>query len=556
MRKITIFVLCMLFSVSQVSISDNSYLGNNGTQIKKAEIKQPLRIHNNSRRIFISSGTQNSINVGREILARGGSAVDAALASALARIVEDMGCIVSYAGIFMLVYYDAATGEVHSLNACFKVPEGETDPLTIPTSGIPNARGVLVPGFMAGIQSAHDRFGTLSFPELFQPAINIAEQGFTLAAWHLAHIRNHWHILGVLPETRNIFLKRRYGLFRNYQVGDRFTQPELAHTLKQVAAHGADYMYAGEWGNKLIAALRTHGGNMSIQDLEEYEPVWSNPMHTTYNGYEVFALGNPSLGASMVVLSINLMECANLASFPHASLSAEALYRLILCSRIPEFFYPPYAPEILSNLVPGGDFSYAARADKLNAQLIWNMVLNREWRDIESQIRRDGWTRPAHSEDIIAVDSKGNVAVVCHTINTDLWGNSGIFIDGVSVPAAAYFQREWVNKVGPGGYLPDTTNPIMILRNGLPAIASSCIGSDLHSATVQNLYNMLHFDMGMSRSRATPKFQTLDWSTLRQKVRRGAFPSELIEAVQAMGIQFTFVEQAPSEYWIGIRFDH
>jgi len=556
MRKILTVVLCLLVFSSLASLQNSLSKENSSIQIKKIE-KKPLRPNlNRPSPVFLSSGTQNSKHVGREVLERGGSAVDAALASALARIVEDMGCIVSYAGIFMMVYYEASTGKVYSLNACFKVPEEETESLTIPYTGIPNARGVLVPGFMAGIQSAHNRFGTLPFSELFLPAINLAEQGFILASWHLAHIRNHWHILGVLPESRNIFLKRRYGLFRNYQTGDLFTQPELAHTLRQVAAHGSDYMYSGAWGRKLVDTLQSHGGNMIYRDLGEYEPVWSNPMHTTYNGYDVYALGNPSLGASMVVLSINLMECANLTNFPHVSQSAEALYRLIYCSRIPEFFYPPYAPEIINSIIPGGNFSYATRADKHNAQLIWNKVLNGDWGDIERQIRRDGWTRPAHSEDIIAVDNEGNVAVVCHTINTDLWGNSGIFIDGVSVPAAAYFQREWVSKVGPGGYLPDTTNPIMILRNGLPAVASSCIGSDLHSATVQNLYNMLHFNMSMSQSRATPKFQSLDWNTLRQKVLRGAFSQQLIETVQAKGIQFTFVEHGPSEYWIGLRFDY
>ena len=122
----------------------------------------------------ISTGTAQSIQAGVDMLNRGGSAVDAVLASALARITLDMGNIVSFAGIYLMVYYEAGTGKVSSLNACFKTVLEEDSPLTIPSSGIPNARAVLVPGFMAGVQAAHDKFGRLSFPEIFAPAIAIA----------------------------------------------------------------------------------------------------------------------------------------------------------------------------------------------------------------------------------------------------------------------------------------------------------------------------------------------------------------------------------------------
>jgi hypothetical protein len=92
-----------------------------------------------------------------------------------------------------------------------------------------------------------------------------------------------------------------------------------------------------------------------------------------------------------------------------------------------------------------------------------------------------------------------------------------------------------------------------VLRNGVPVIASSCIGSDLHSATVQNLYNMLNFGMTMSESRATGKFHSISWNTLDQKIRSGAFSQSLIDAVEAMGLGILLVGQWASEYWIGLR---
>jgi gamma-glutamyltranspeptidase/glutathione hydrolase len=114
-----------------------------------------------------------------------------------------------------------------------------------------------------------------------------------------------------------------------------------------------------------------------------------------------------------------------------------------------------------------------------------------------------------------------------------------------------------MDKVGPGAHLPDTTNPVLVLRDGLPVYASSCIGSDLHSATVQNLYNQLNFDMSMSESRATPKFQTVAWDMdLRQKVQYGQFSQSLLDAVEARGIGIAMVNDYASEYWIGLRIRH
>jgi gamma-glutamyltranspeptidase/glutathione hydrolase len=502
---------------------------------------------------FITTGPAHIAQVGKDILDRGGSAVDAVLASSFAGITQNMGRIVSFAGIFMMVYYEASTGKTYSLNACFKTPLEEYDPGTIPSQGIPNARGVLVPGFMAGAQAAHDRFGRLPFQELFVPAIQIAENGFPVTQAILDLIRGHWEVLGVLPETRNIFLKRRYGLFRGYQVGDLFVQPELAHTLRQVAAQGAEYMYTGEWGRHFVDIVRREGGNMTFRDMEEYEPVWADPARTSFNGYDIHALGYPSLGAMNIIEALNLMEIANLAGLDHCTESADALYRLIYCSRVGEFYYRAYAPEIIKKFIPGGDFSYESRANKENARLIWAKIESGEWPEIEDYIARAGYFPPDHSEAIIAVDSEGNIAAVCHTINAALWGNSGIFVDGVSIPAAGYFQQDRIYKVGPGEYLPDTTNPVLVLRDGLPVVASSCIGSDLHSSTVQNLYNMLVFNMSPSESRATAKFQSIDWHSLNQKIRRNKFSQSLIDAVRAMGLGISLVDNDGSEYWIGLR---
>ncbi|UCE42381.1 MAG: gamma-glutamyltransferase, partial [Candidatus Aminicenantes bacterium] len=223
MKKIMMAALCILVFVSLHGM-DFQKSQNFGRDRQPWAGVSRSDLQNNRGR-FISTGPPQAVQIGNDILDRGGSAIDAALASALYRIALDMGYIVSFAGIYMMVYYEASTGKVYSMNACFKTPLEEFDPLTIPDGSIPNARGVMVPGFMAGIQAAHDRFGRLPFQEVFQPAIDLAENGFPLSTGSLNLIRDNWDVLGVLQETRNVFLKRRYGLFRGYQAGDLFKQP-------------------------------------------------------------------------------------------------------------------------------------------------------------------------------------------------------------------------------------------------------------------------------------------------------------------------------------------
>src|SRR5262245_36609866 len=121
-----------------------------------------------------------SARIGLEALRQGGSAADAALATSLAQIALDAGAPTSYAGILTMVYYDAASKKVYSLNAGYNTVLEEREPLTIPGGGKPSGRTALVPGFFAGVQAAHDRFGKLPFASLFDLAMYLDEQGLVV----------------------------------------------------------------------------------------------------------------------------------------------------------------------------------------------------------------------------------------------------------------------------------------------------------------------------------------------------------------------------------------
>src|SRR6185503_3793677 len=223
----------------------------------------------------------------------------AAMAVAMAQPCHAMGSFVSYAGIITLVYFEASSGKVYSLDGGFNAVRGEKDPLTIPApagdlvalsgggpASTPSGRTALVPGFFAGLEAAHERFGKRPFSEIVAPGIRCAEQGFALTQYDHDLIRARHEVLERLPETKAIFKKPDGS---DYQVGDTFKQPALAQTLRAVSRHGArQYIYRGAWGEKFVAAVQHEGGVMTLEDLQAYEPTWSDAVHGAFNGYEIY----------------------------------------------------------------------------------------------------------------------------------------------------------------------------------------------------------------------------------------------------------------------------
>src|SRR5262249_37283776 len=148
-----------------------------------------------------------AVHAGLEVLKNGGSAADAAMTTALAQVVECGGAYVSHAGIFAMVYFDAATSKTYYLNACYSTAVDEKDPTTIPGRGKPSGRTALVPGFMAGVQAAHDRFGKLPRAKVFEPAIDMADKGQRISPMLGRFIKTRQAVLSRLPETKKIFTK-------------------------------------------------------------------------------------------------------------------------------------------------------------------------------------------------------------------------------------------------------------------------------------------------------------------------------------------------------------
>ncbi len=533
---------------------------------------QPHPLGEGSKGMVVGAQAALAVRAGLEALKQGGTAVDAAIATALTQVVLSAGSGVTYAGVIDMVYYEAATGEVYSMNADWNTVQEEKDPLSIPFMGTPSGRTALVPGFMAGVQAAHNRFGKLPFATLFEPAIYFAENGFEVTSKLARLIDLRKDVLTRLPETRKIFTKKNGDL---YKEGDLFKQPQLAETLRKVATQGADYMYKGEWAKKFVDAVSKEGGKMTLKDMEDYQVIWSEPLQTTYRDYEVFAPGFPSLGAVNTIEALNLLERADLPRYGHYTTSPESLYWFIQINNIASLL-PNLPLKIIKKYLPEGDFSLQSRVKKETARLVWKKMQEPEWVLMKQEVyemrkKESGLIesilksikKPGHTDAVLAVDEKGNVAAVVHTCNCVYWGTTGIFVNGVSITDTATFIQGVIKTVGPGARVPKTLNPLIIFRNGRPILASSCLGSGLHSTTIQNLVNVLDFGMDPKTAVDSPNFllpPLVPSESHKQTIAKGEFSEEILDAVRAMGQELKIVSKEEENpfmrgYWIGIKID-
>jgi gamma-glutamyltranspeptidase/glutathione hydrolase len=514
------------------------------------------------------TGTTGSaaIEAGVDMLREGGSAADAAAATALAQICLAAGSWVSYAGIYSMVYFEASTGKLHNLNAGFNTIQAEDDPLGIPGPNLgdlgkgglsafqyeASGRTALTPGFMAGIEATHRRFGKLPLRAIFAPAIRYAEEGFPWTAGHAQQYAFRSSVLSRLPHTRSVVAKADGS---PYSAGENFRQPALAETLRRAAAEGiSEYMYRGAWAEALVAAVRADGGRMTMADLRDYEVIWSEPTHASYHGHDIYSHGLPAAGGVSLAEAMNLAELSELSRKGRYSQSPEALFWLAQIAK-PAFVLgsAPVADgaglqAAIRSL--GIDLSLPSRLSKRTSRALWDAMRSGRLPGIGAAA-----AVPAHSDSVVAIDQWGNMAAVVHSINTVSWGSTGIFVEGISIPDSAAFQQHAVAAAGPGRRLPDPTNPGLVLKGGKPVMAFGSIGAGLHIRTVGSLIGVLDFGLTPQQAINEPSIGCFEMGSIqRLTVGSKEFAPEFLQAVRDLGQDV--IESDPMRgYWIGIQVD-
>ena len=519
-----------------------------------AEGEQPGQV---DKGIVVGTTGAAAVQAGVDILKAGGSAMDAALATAMAQVTLAAGSWVSFAGIMTLVYYDAETDTVYNMNASYNTVAGEDDPMSIPgldmddilsTKIHPSGRATLVPGFMKGVEAGHARFGKVPFADLFDASIRIAEEGVPFNAGLVQNLTFRSNVLSRRPETLAVFSREDGSL---YELDDTFRQPALAATLRRVAADGnVDHLYTGEWARKLVAAVREEGGRMTMDDLAAYEVLWSDPVVADYAGHRVFSHGLPATGGVNTAEALNVLEAADIKSMGHYTESPEALFWLTQLTRLSMvgYLFPHLADE-----VPGVDMSLEGRLGKAHGRALWAAL---QAGDIP--FARPPRPVPVHSDTIATVDQWGNMLGMVHSINTVSWGMTGIFVDGISIPDSGAHQQAQIAAAGPGVRLPDPTNPGIVMRDGTPLLAFGSIGMGLHQKTIQVLHSILDFGYSPEEAAGAPAFGSPEFTstglTERTSIVEGRFDPEVVAAANAMGANL-YEDDLLQGGWSGAMID-
>jgi gamma-glutamyltranspeptidase / glutathione hydrolase len=283
-----------------------------------------------SRRGVVSAENPLAAQAGASVLAHGGNAVDAAVATnAVMGVVEPM--MNGIGGDLFAIFYDAKTGKLYGLNASGWAPAGlsveflkSKGIVGMPQKGI---QSVTVPGAVDGWSKLLARFGTKKLSNVLAPAIYYAREGFPVPEWDAAYWSDS---LDLLKQDRNAtatFLLSG----RAPRVGEIFRNPDLAHSLDLIASGGRDAYYRGEPARSIVALSTRLGGTMTAQDLADYSSEWVEPISTTYHGWTVYEL--PPNGQGIATLEmLNIMEAFPLAHFGHNS--TDALHAMIEAKKL------------------------------------------------------------------------------------------------------------------------------------------------------------------------------------------------------------------------------
>ena len=257
--------------------------------------------------IVATSHVQASV-AGAQILAKGGSAIDAAIAAnAVLGVTEPM--MNGIGGDLFAIYWEAKTGKLYGLNSSGWAPQALTvahikarDATRMPSKGIDT---VTVPGAVAGWNALHSRFGKLPWKELLQPAIHYASNGYPVPELIHGFWEGSVDSISSDPESRRVYLPNG----KPPEIGQIFTNPDLAKTLQMLADEGASAYYKGRIAQAIVATSRELGGTMAADDLAAFTPEWVDPISTTYRGWTVYEL--PPNGQGMAALEmLNIMETA------------------------------------------------------------------------------------------------------------------------------------------------------------------------------------------------------------------------------------------------------
>ena len=486
---------------------------------------------------MVASQEATATRIGVDILKRGGNAIDAGVAVGFALAVTLPRAGALGGGGFMMVHH-AETGETVAIDYREMAPAAAHRDMYLDAAGEVDTQlarythhAAGVPGAVAGLVHVLDRYGTLPLAEVLAPAIRLAERGILVTQDLSGSLESRRERLQRWPATAAIFYHEDG---RPYRPGERLIQVDLAWSLRQIAAHGADAFYKGAIAERIAADMAAHGGPMTLEDLAAYRVAVRAPVRGTYRGYEIASMPPPSSGGVHLVQILNLLEDYPLASLGHNG--AEALHlmaesmKLAYADRSQHLGDPDFWPVPVAGLIS------KAYAESLRATI--DPARARPAAEIAA-----GDPMPYESPETThysVMDRWGNVVSNTYTINFGY--GSGIVAAGTGillnnemddfsakpgVPNAYGLLGGDANSVAPAKRPLSSMTPTILFKDGKPLLATgSPGGSRIITTTLQIILNVVDHGMNIAAATAAPRVHH-QWLPDELRVEAGLSPDTI-----------------------------
>jgi len=532
---------------------------------------QTKAVSSDANGLVVSASVEAS-QAGARILAAGGNAVDAAVATSFALAVTEPYHSGIGGGGFLLLR--RADGEVIALDGREEAPEAAVREMFV-IPGVPEDASRLgglsvgVPGLVAMLVDALEAYGTLSLAEVMAPAIELAEQGVAIGPYH-ADVLTRWKVAGLaqrFPETARIQLPPDGASIRP---GWRLVQTDLASTLRRIASEGKSAFYDGPIAEAIVAETRRQGGILSLEDIVGYCPKRRVPIRGTYRGFDVASFPPPSSGGVALVEMLNVLEGFDLSARGSGSLDtvhlvAEAM-QLAFADRAAYLGDSDFVDVPASGLIS----KQYARTQRARIAPPWYRRAPWTWgRPPRAILVEHAGIPPSDggTSHFSIADAQGNAVAVTQTIN--LHFGSGITVPGTGIVlndemddfakapnapnAFGLVDTRGANAIAPGKRPLSSMSPTILSREGqLFMITGSPGGSRIISTTLLTILNAVDFGMNAQEVVSAPRFHQ-QWVPDELLVEPET-PTPLIDGLEARGHRVRISKQPWSSAQV-ILFD-
>ena len=493
-----------------------------------------------SENAMVVSAREEASKIGIKILKKGGNAFDAMMATELALAVSYPSAGNIGGGGFMV--YRMSDGTIGALDYRERAPIKSSRDMYLDDNGniieglsMIGALSIGVPGTIAGIFEAHERFGKLEIEEIISPVIDLAKNGFVITENQQMRINENRKYFQLANKSKILYDD-------NFKKNDTIRNHKLAATLERIMVNGKNEFYHGETAKKLVEFINQNGGIISLEDLKIYKPIWRDPITFNYDGLKIISMSPPSSGGICINQIMTMIEPYNLKSFGHNSINYIKL------------------------LVEAERRSFADRSHFLGdpdfISIPTKMLTSKDY--LENRMVDFSFEEPTDSNkigygDILIpeanetthysiVDQFGNAIAVTTTLNgtfgSKLFADElGFFLnnemdDFSSKPG---FPNMYgliggeANKIEPKKRMLSSMSPTIVEKDGeLYMTLGTPGGSTIITSVVQTILNVHEFEMTMNEAVNSPRFHH-QWKPDSIRIELDYFDRDVIEALLKSG---------------------